>query len=310
MDMTVGRWTPPSGGEPLAAWYCRHREIEVVVLPDRGAKIVSLQHRPTRLEWLWLNPHLPWRPPHARDSFVALHDVGGWDECFPTVAPTVVNGRRWADHGDLWWRRWQVEARGSALLCSVEGDGYSFARRIESSGDGLWFGYEVTNTGSMPLPYLWCAHPLFKATPPIEIELEGRPEVRFGSHSPFGERGDCFHWPSSESRTFSQVGKPSQQAVKLFAAVESGRVTLQHPDGPQLTLRWSAAKLPILGIWVNEGGWSGAGTPPYTNVGIEPGNGAPDDLAVAMTEWECYRQLEPNERHTWSLTLNMQNEDS
>lgn len=304
MLIDTTHWSPPDGSSPLPALRLVQAEIELLLLPERGGKIVSLFHLPDAYEWLWLNPYLAWSPPHPNESYVARHDLGGWDECFPTVAPTVVEGQAWPDHGDLWWRPWQAEVRGDALWMGVEGPGYRFTRTIRPAEAGLLFEYEVENCSGAPFPYLWCAHPLFCLNPTLTIELAGRPAVRLGNNNPFGQMGELHRWPRVAGRSLQQVGKPSGLAAKLFVAVETGEVRLSRPDSTHaLLMQWPIEQLPLLGLWLNEEGWSGANTPPYCNVGVEPASGAPDDLRLAREEWGLASQLEAGARAHWWLQL-------
>ncbi|MBA3534566.1 MAG: hypothetical protein H0T73_21825 [Ardenticatenales bacterium] len=297
-------WSPPDGSSSLAALRVTHADTILVVVPERGGKLVSLVHKQESMEWLWLNPYLPWRTPSLGDSYVQRHDLGGWDECFPTVAPTVVNGVRWPDHGDLWWRPWQAEIRGDTLWMGVEGAGYRFERLLQGTRTGMQLSYSVTNLTSESFPYLWCAHPLFHMGPAMLIEVAGRPDLRLGNDSALGAMGEVHRWPTIKGRTLQQAGKPSGLAAKLFLAVETGEVLLSRPDHPfALALQWPIEKLPFLGLWLNEEGWSGAGTPNYCNLGIEPSNGAPDDLAIAYRDWKCAGMLAPGGSDSWWLHL-------
>ena len=60
-------------------------------------------------EWLWRNDKLPYRTPLDGASYGATADTGGYDECFPTIAPChlppdvpVYGGLALPDHGELW----------------------------------------------------------------------------------------------------------------------------------------------------------------------------------------------------------------
>lgn len=296
-------WEPPDGSAALDAWVVTHGAAQMVIVPERGGKLVSLRHLPTGTEWLWLNPHLGWRPADPTESYVQHHDLGGWDECFPTIAPTTVAGVTWPDHGDVWWRRWESALENDGLWMGTEGVGYRFERTIRPMPEGFRLDYAVSNLGKVPLPYLWCAHPLLCTQPPLELELAGRPRIYLGNRSALGEEGERHRWPTIAERTLQTVGKPSGLAAKLFVEVETGEATLCHPGGATLSFRWPVEVLPILGLWLNEEGWSGAGSAPYCNLGVEPATGAPDDLAVALNEWGSARLLPPGARHEWWVEL-------
>ncbi|MDQ4078679.1 MAG: hypothetical protein M3220_20865 [Chloroflexota bacterium] len=310
MQIDKRDWQPPDSGVALLAFELSHGNARMIVLPERGGKIVSLYHEPTQKEWLWLNPHLEWKDPSPSDSYVEYHDLGGWDECFPTIAATTVDGTTWPDHGDLWWRAWKAEIRDGALWMAVEGDAYRFERTIEGTETGFRFAYAVSNLSEANLPYLWSAHPLFCIDPPLTVEIFGRPRVLLGNDSTLGKPGDVHRWPRIQGRMFNHIGKPSELAAKLFIEMRRGEVTLCDQGGTTLQMRWPLRTIPMLGLWVNEGGWSGADVPPYFNLGVEPTTGAPDDLAVALTDWHSARILRPSERHEWWLGLTLGREES
>jgi hypothetical protein len=308
MEIRPRDWQPPGGGVPLAAYELAHDGARLIVLPARGAKIVSLLHLPSRKEWLWSNPHLAWKAPARGDSFVRDHDVGGWDECFPTVAPAVVGEREWTDHGDLWWRSWEAEIRDGALWTGVEGEGYRFEREIAPGEGGFRVTYSVANLSSEPIPYLWCAHPLVCTDPPLHVSIAGRPRVRLGNDSAVGKKGDEHRWPTVQERVFTTIGKPSGLAAKLFVEVMEGQIVLTDPDGATLRMRWPVRQVPWLGLWINESGWSGANVPPYCNAGIEPATGAPDDLGIALREWKSVHILPSGGQHSWWLQVSLSRE--
>lgn len=294
-------WQPPLGEEEFDATVLTHAGVQLVILPARGGKIVSICHLASDAEWLWMNDQLPWHPLNPADSYTARHDVGGWDECFPTVAPTTVEGTTWPDHGDLWWRPWQCDSRDGRLHMSVEGEQYRFERTIRPVEGGFRFDYTVTNQGSTPLPYLWCAHPLLCIDPPLSLDLVGRPEVLLTGSSLLGKAGERQRWPKIAGRDLATIGKPSGLAAKLFVEVESGEVRLHHPTGASWRLRWPLDELPFLGLWINEGGWSGTGGEPYCNLGVEPTTTPADDLGGARGGGA--RRLAPGEQRRWWLHL-------
>jgi galactose mutarotase-like enzyme len=303
MQISKVEWQPPGYTPTVTAYALSSHSTTMIVVPERGGKIVSLYHLPSNKEWLWLNKELPWQEPNPADSYTAKHDLGGWDECFPTIASATVNGKKWPDHGDLWWRPWQARIEGGTLVMEVEGDGYRFRRSIMSSQDGFRLSYAVTNLTSEPFPYLWSAHPLLSIEPPVSVEIGGRPRVLLGKDGPLGKQGEGFRWPTIEGRMFDSIGKPSGLAVKLSVEMEQGEVLLSDQKGATLQFRWPLRALPWLGLWVNENGWSGTDLPPYCNLGVEPASGAPDSLEVALNDWESAQLLQPGERREWWLTI-------
>ena len=81
--------------------------LSLSLIPALGGKINSLRDLHSGREWLWRNPRMPYQVAELNSSYVAVADTGGWDECFPTVAPCAYPSAPWAgaslpDHGELW----------------------------------------------------------------------------------------------------------------------------------------------------------------------------------------------------------------
>src|SRR5204862_453084 len=70
--------------------------LSLCLIPALGGKINSLRDLRTGREWLWRNPRLPYRRAEPESAYVAVADTGGWDECFPTVAPCAYPSAPWA----------------------------------------------------------------------------------------------------------------------------------------------------------------------------------------------------------------------
>ena len=172
--MSPFRQTTVSGFPAIAL---RGDELEVVVVPALGMKLTNLR-RPRGREWLWRNDQMPLAPPRPEASFVETADSGGWDECFPTVAPSPVPGSPAGtpplpDHGELWSAAWTssvyAHAGGATLAAAASGRllPYEFHREltVDPHEPLLRLGYRVRNTGSTPFPWIWCAHPLLTVQP-------------------------------------------------------------------------------------------------------------------------------------------------
>jgi hypothetical protein len=237
--------------------------LQVTVIPELGGKIARLTSRATGREWLWRNPHLLYRRAAPGDSYVALHDTGGIDECFPEV------------HGEVFGRPWTVERGGAALAFS--GAGYRLERSLRLDGASLELSYALENEGHRELPFVWCLHALFAIEPGMRIELPGGDEIVPGPERRFAE--------------------------KRFVGSGRGEVGLRTADGREaLRFRFDPREIPFVGLWQNYGRWSGAGTEPYFNLGIEPSIGDTDSLDEARTRGTA-GVLAPGARRTWRVTL-------
>jgi galactose mutarotase-like enzyme len=304
------RQTTVSG---LPAIVLRGEELEVAVVPAAGMKLTNLR-RPRGREWLWRNDQMPLALPRPDASFAETADSGGWDECFPTVAPSPVPGAPVGtpplpDHGELWSAAWTSSvyghASGTTLTATASGRAlpYEFHREltVDPHEPLLRLRYRVRNTGSSPFPWIWCAHPLLNVQPGTTLEIPTMHQVRVYAVHGISDlsRGDIVAWPGSLAGIGGRFVVPDSGAwaAKLFGDVGAeGRMTLSDPRrGERLELVVHPEEVPQVGIWINNRGWGPAGRLPYLNLGLEPAIGAPDSLEEAARDWKTAQTLEPGE---------------
>lgn len=301
----------PTAFRGLPAFMGRSPFCTVTVLPTWGAKIASLLDSDGR-EWLWHNPYLPWQLPNAATSYVREADMGGWDECFPAVGPGPYplapwQGRPIRDHGEVWAHAWQAEAAGDSLRCVTKGDEfpYRLARTIRLAPDEPAFElvYELTNLSKAPFAHLWCAHPLLAIKPGMQLLLPAGSPVRTTSRALPAR----FTWPRAGELDLSQApAHDAGWAAKLYVGpLTEGWAALRDPEtGRELRFEFDPTEVPYVGLWLNYGSWSGAGSAPYYNLGLEPCTGAPDDLASAVDPaWNAFATVAGRSTRTWSVRV-------
>jgi galactose mutarotase-like enzyme len=301
--------------------------MRVVVIPELGGKIVSLQSRDSGREWLWRNPHLPLRQPPANASNFGLFDAGGWDEIFPTVDPCRVADSAWGertltDHGELWYRRWRTleaeVAPDEVASLTLAVDDLKLPFRFERTlslpaGAGpLTASYKLTNRSERSLPYIWAAHPLLAIEPGDSICLPNGTRVsstgRVGLE--FAPDTETFSWPtvrlsSGKSLDLSRIpNRDAHFAVKLFAENVSaeGVEIVDKSQRESVCFSLTRPHVRHVGLWLNYGAWSGAGTEPYFNIGFEPTTSPHDDLNVAI-QHHAALQLLRGETHRWQIEV-------
>jgi Domain of unknown function (DUF5107) len=300
--------------------------MRVVVVPELGGKIVSLVSCLSGREWLWRNVHLPLRVPPSDPADFGPFDTGGWDEIFPTITPCQVPNSGWGDrkltdHGDLWCRPWRtVSARlvpdeAVSLTLAVDDPALPFRfERTLTMTDGsspLTADYEVVNRSDSTLPYLWAAHPLLAIEPGDSIRLPAGTRIALiGSLGVECAAGTVSAWPtirlaSGETLDLSRVPDPARGfAMKLFAHnVSPGSVqVVERSQAEFIRLSFDPIEVRHVGLWLNYGSWSGAGTKPYLNAGIEPTTSPHDDLSVTIAQKTAMQLLEGQSRR-WQLTV-------
>ena len=103
--------------EGFRALVVESEDVKLVILPQLGAKIVSLIWKPTGFEYLWRHPGRPLRLATYGANFEA-GDISGWDECFPSIGQCYYAEAPWSgilvpDHGELWVAWLEVVDRAS-----------------------------------------------------------------------------------------------------------------------------------------------------------------------------------------------------
>jgi len=224
----------------------------------------------------------------------------GWVDCFPSIAPDVLasehGGKTIADHGELWFRAWEVEEESdtaAALVCFIEDLGVRAHKRIAWDGTALRCRTVITNSSSETVPYIWAAHALFDLWPDDVVTIPGStPETfRFGQFpgaAPLHE-----FWPANAEGSRRWRDLPAAAVAKYFLAWPPQGVRFTA-HGQGVRLMWAdRPPLAQLGLWVNRGAFP-VGSDAVSHLGIEPGLGWPDDVSTAVRQGSA-AQLRPGE---------------
>ncbi|NLC58520.1 MAG: hypothetical protein GX774_16940 [Armatimonadetes bacterium] len=248
--------------------------LRVLVLPERGANLISLFDKRTRREWIWQNPWDRYRKVRYASSFLDA-DVSGFDDCFPTVGQQAYPAAPWKgvvipDHGELWSLPWSYQIRGGSVRLWVRGRRlpYRFEKQIRLVDPGrVEISYQVTNLSDHPLEAIWAAHALVAVRPGMDVFLPE--EARF--------QEDLSPW--SLDRRFGlgwiRLGGPETKSCKKAFTerlTEGWGGFYDGTTGDFLLYTFPVAKVPYLGLWINQGGLVARGHRHY-NVGLEPTNG-------------------------------------
>jgi len=297
------------------AYSLESEAIKLIVVPELGAKIVTMLDKRSGKEWLAGAGGRKLRKVAYASDF-AQADVSGWDECFPTVLACSYpgkgqfEGRFMPDHGELWSIPWEARVGPTGIVCSVQGRAlpYRFQREMSLADERTFrFAYRVANEGEETWSALWCAHPLFLATEHTEIFLPGEvTEVLCVDGGRKLQSGAIYSWPEGDDSLpypIHRIGPSSSRDSRKFyvsGTVKEGRAGLiEKHTGASIELLWSPEQLPYLGVWVNEGGY--LETPVCA---IEPCNGFYDDLAAADANDRRLR-LEPGQACEWELYVRL-----
>ena len=279
-------------------------EIEVVVLPRRGAKIASLRYPRTQREWLEQPAGELGTPPGYGSGFTDA-PMFGWDEMVPTIISCLYpdgqyQGTPLPDHGEVWTLPWETGPAGEALVCSTEGRvlPYRMTRTMRVDGSRLQMAYELAATESMPLWLLWAAHPQFV------VEGHGTRIVLPPAVSQLvdvtpGRKPETIRWPSPDAE--SSLGLPRGVGRKLYLPPDApvGTAGLIDADGTWMRLTWDPTLVPYLGIWLDNGAYAR-----HPVIALEPATGYYDDLTLAVS-MERLTPIHPGQPRRWSIDVSL-----
>jgi len=258
----------------FAVYRLNNDEVELAVVPELGAKIISLKNLRTGRQWMW-------HPPDGAKLFAnrpgdnfANSPLVGADECLPTIAPCVWQGRKLPDHGEVWNESWEVDAEawaGGILKTSVrlKISPFEFERVIELREHKIRLDYRLTNLSNRPEAFLWAFHPLLNLQPGDQLELPGSTRALLNDAM----------WVDTVPLTV-----PEKKCAKVFAqpVIEGLTGIRNRTTGDRLEFTWNPAENDTLGLWLTRGGWHG-----HHHFAIEPTNGSNDALTLAVEQNHC-----------------------
>lgn len=302
-------------------------QLSFTLVPELGGKISSIRDQRIGREWLWTSTHLAYRRLPYGISYIREGDMGGWDECFPTVVPCAYPLEPWRgvtipDHGEVWPAAWSAAVTGDpsrALTARTAARGtvlpYLFERAITLSAETatLRCDYRIRNLADVDIAFIWSAHPLFAIEPGTHVLLPTDTRVHVWMSVPphLLSYATVYTWPprvrtADDEWDLSHVPDPSARiACKLWSEpLSRGDVALQAPAG-EYRVTFDPMTLPQVGLWINAGAWSGTGGEPYYNLALEPCIGAQDSLAEAIERGGPYGTLPTRSVRTWSLIVHL-----
>ncbi|WP_256759361.1 hypothetical protein [Cohnella sp. WQ 127256] len=277
-------------------------EVRLEMVPEIGAKIVSLVYKPTGKEWLLDAGKRSLRKPEEGSSFCDW-DMSGWDECFPTIDCCEIGEGQaitLPDHGEVWSRSWSCEADSRAITCSVDGSciPYRLSRSVSFlSANQVRLRYRVENRGTANMPFLWVPHPQFQVTEKTRIRL---PDSVKEMICVYGGKslsvGNKYEWDQQSlvSPNMTTDGR------KFYApsVLSEGWCALQGEEtGNYMEMSVCPDLVPYLGVWIDEGLFNDR-----TTIALEPSIGLYDSLSRAISNGTA-QVVAPNEAFEWYLDL-------
>lgn len=285
------------------------RSLRVEVQPE-GGRVTSIVDLRSGQEWIdaWGTN------PDAHDMVYDHSRAGGWDECFPSVALSPAGPAPWGqlrDHGEIWGRH-PTLCKSDGLSCEMiwmVGE-VCFRRSLHLADASIIADYEIENTGTQNLPWLWSQHALLKTQPGDCLRLQGHGLWNAAWTSDSGVVDALpreFLAGGMQDKAVAVDGLlPSgvPWAAKLFAEAR-GEVTarLESSKGA-IEFRWrNSGPARYVGLWVNNCGWPQDGA--LTHVAFEPTTCPCDGLAEAVRQGLA-PVLSPGQNIGWTIEVRLE----
>lgn len=309
----------------FSAYQLENAFIRVIIVPALGGKIASLVDLQTGREWCWKNADVaPIKPQHDTPY---LRNLGGWDECFPSICETKFPCEPWKDvfipdHGEIWALPWAAKVTANSrqieITTNVEGVRfpYSFERTIRITNDAsvLSFNYSVRNRSDSPMPFIWSSHPTLAVSPGNKLLVQIKDITLFGSrNNHFGKEGKALQWPKVvdiEGKCWDFTSLPKLESgisLKVFSSnnVASCAIIQDPVLETELRFEFVPEEVTHIGLWLNFNGLTLVeGGPTYYCIGIEPCIGASDDLSLAYNRSSAdYAIIPANGTKSWNLRV-------
>lgn len=266
-----------------------NQEAELAVVPELGAKIISLKNHHTGREWMWhpdsgMKLFQNW----LGDDF-SKGPLVGMDECLPTIQPCVWRGRTLPDHGEVWSAAWEVDPeawKNGSLRTSVrlKTSPFDFTRTIELRENEVRLNYQLANRSPEPEYFLWAMHPL------LRLQAEDRLVLPKSTRALWNglEWIDAIDSAVPKGNCSKLIGGPLTEGI---ASIHNRRT------GDRLQFEWSPSENNGLGLWLTRGGWHG-----HHHFAIEPTNAGADALTVAVAREWCGRLADASST-AWQVLL-------
>jgi hypothetical protein len=274
-----------------------------------GGKITSLVNVRNGREWL-VSARRTVHRPAAESRMFGSDEAYGWDEMFPSIL-ACFNAEWWGevpDHGELWWRDWQLEVCDPSYVSLVaSGQDWVFRRALRLAHGRLTCSYILENLSLGAIPFMWSMHPILAVLEGDSIVgVHGTTTVSgVWDGTVVSEHRESV-WPSLPGMVEGDLSTVScwdgTTCLKIYAGpFEPGdRVSVGSQDD-WVSFHFCGDVVRYLGIYLNYGGWPAAGSDLY-QIGIEPTTAPVDHLREA-TETHQERILPSATSVSWDVTV-------
>jgi Domain of unknown function (DUF5107) len=261
--------------------------ILVSILPEVGAKLLTVVDKQSGKNLLWQNPRVrPQRFPI--DANFDNYWCGGWDDAFPTADACDYGGESFPNLGELRSLEWNIEAvqsneTSAQVILSAFGpiSPVIATKTVTLRDDTVSIRFQLRNLGPLPLDFLWGTHPAFNINVGTRLRIPAKTGiVSLASDPSLGTPGEVYPWPTLNGLDMSRVQSADAGVFCGHYAtdLEDGWFAVED-DTQGIVFQFPLEDCPHLWLWLVYGGWRG-----YHHAIVEPWTGYPVNLASAVKE--------------------------
>ncbi len=290
-------------------------KLRTVLMPEFGARILSIIYKPTETEFVWHNPRVPVMKPTYQPE---LEDVSGLFDCVPTCETCTYKKWKLPMFGEVAsepWRIVKTQKKPQSITvklqrkCKVYPMMVNKSLTITKNEPVLELNYKLENLSNEALEYHYSGHNTLQINPSYRIVLPHEvTKVKRGMAitDRIGNLGDEIPWPITTDRDgktvdLSKVGQPCEgTGENLYTPKlkESWAAAFNESRREAIGFSFQAEALPYILVWITLGGYLG-----YYHIALEPSTGRPDNLDVAVNQWKNYAAIEPRGDVSWTTKI-------
>ena len=240
--------------------------LRMEVWPTIGGKVASIIDKEDKFELMFNYPsEIPTSPQYDEAFDEGWH--GGWNECFPSIAPSSYVGHPYdgipvPDHGELWGLPTVAVPTKDGITTVWHGlrFGYRLVRKLYLEGHSIVAEYTLVNLAPFDFRFVWAQNAFLSMNVPAKLELTGQHRMRYSHDAQGVEHSQEFDWPrlgdldlSSPDQLPAKRGwkvftrDPIQEPIVIRYPTRNRSVSISYSSEDGLDAYW--------GIWINTGGW-------------------------------------------------------
>ena len=243
--------------------------VKALLLPDNGARFISLIDAKNGREWMSSESGEHYKPIHEDTSYIT-GDVCGMDDMFPTIDPEIAPvpggvraGVEYNDHGEVCRHgfEWKIENDRAVMTFTSSRLAYRYVKTCYAAADGgIIFDYHIENLSADPFPFLWAGHCMLAHAQGGQVELPFAPgakgEICFDEDAEYGERGTQF--TVTPEMLVSRAFTPEGNAYKFYYLDPTPEGWIRYRVGDRVfIMEYDREKIPYVGVWMNNGKFKG-----------------------------------------------------